>query len=94
MEVPMSTILSILARYKERTRARFLEVVLQEAAVPEKVAIPRSPEEALRLGILLGRHEGYREGLVDGTKLGLDVGCEAADAVMSQPVIFGPTGLA
>lgn len=93
MEVPMPTVLAILMWYKEATKARFLEVMHRTPA-PPKGPLPVSPEEALKLGIMLGRREGYEEGLVAGTQLGLDVGWETAEALLCQPVVFGPVGLA
>ena len=87
----MSGALAVLSRYKGPIKARFLEVVQRS---PPVIPLPMEAEAALKLGLQLGRQEGYGEGLVDGTRLGLDAGMEAMDALLSQPVIFGPPGLA
>jgi len=88
VEELMPTALSILARYKDDAKRRFLSFIRQAAVVPPNVTIPTDAEEALKMGIRLGRQEGYSEGLVDGTRLGLDVGLETADELLKQPVIF------
>lgn len=85
----MPSALEVLARYKDRTKRRFMAFVGRAPAVPADTAVPTDAAAALRLGIQIGRREGYGEGLVDGTALGLDVGFETVDAMMSQPVIFG-----
>lgn len=90
----MITTLAILARYKDAAKQKFLALVGRSPTIPANVQVPSDPKEALRVGILIGRQEGYSEGLVDGTAMGLDVGLEAADAALSQPVIFGPVGMA
>lgn len=87
----MKSAVQILSTYKDRIRARFLAVA-KRTGLPAGVKIPDDPQEALKLGLALGRKEGYGEGLVDGTTLGLDVGLEAVDAMMSQPVILVPGG--
>jgi len=85
----MPTTTQVLAAYRDATKRRFYEVVGRRAEVPPTVEVPADPAEALRLGVALGRREGYGTGLVDGTRLGLDVGLDALDAMLSQPVIFG-----
>jgi len=88
----MRTTAKILSGHRDAAQQRFFEVLQREVPVPE--GIPCDPEEALRMGMALGRKEGYGTGLVDGTKLGLDVGLEAVDEMLNQPVIFGPAGIA
>lgn len=90
----MATTLAILARYKDAMKQRFLTVVGRAPTIPISVNVPADPEEALRLGIMIGRREGYGAGLVDGTELGFDVGVEAAELALAQPVILGPVGRA
>jgi len=84
----------ILANYKETVKRRFFEVIGRKATVPLSLVIPLDPRAALELGMEMGRRSGYGDGLLDGTSLGLDVGLEAADEILSQPVIFGPPGAA
>ena len=88
----MRSAVQILADYRDAAKQRFLDVIGRTATVPED--IPTDPEAALRMGVALGRKEGYGTGLVDGTKLGLGVGLEAVDEMLAQPVIFGPVGQA
>ena len=78
----------ILAAYKERVRSRFLSVIRRKENLPVKLIVPSDPQEALLLGIHLGRKEGYSEGLVEGTSLGMDVGMDAVDEMLSQPVFL------
>ena len=85
----MTTALTILAQYKKAVKQKFLAVVGRTPTVPTGIQVPLDPAEALRMGILIGRQEGYGEGLVDGTTLGLDVGMETMGALLNQPVIFG-----
>lgn len=89
----MRTTVEILASYRNCIKQRFFEVVGRKADVPSTLAVPSDPQEALRLGMALGRQEGYGDGLVDGTKLGLDLGLEAVDAMLSQSVILGQLGM-
>lgn len=84
----------ILGSFKEATRKRFLAYLSQGVDIPQGLAVPNDPHEALRLGYMLGRKEGYGNGLVEGTELGLDVGLEAMDVLTSQPVVFGEPGVA
>ena len=86
----MRNAVQILATYRDAAKERFLEILGRTSKVPED--IPLDPEAALRMGMALGRREGYGTGLVDGTKLGLGVGLEAVDEMLNQPVIFGPAG--
>ena len=90
----MTTALEILAQYKSTMKQKFMDMVRLAPRVPPHTRVPLDPEEAMRMGILIGRKEGYSMGLVDGTTLGLDVGVEAVDAMLSQPVIFGSMGVA
>lgn len=92
MEVPVLVALSILQSYKESIREHFN--AFAHKPVLASLAASKSPEEALRLGVLLGRQEGYEEGLVEGTRLGLTVGLDAVDAMMAQPVVLSPGGSA
>jgi len=80
----------ILATYRESAKRRFLEVLGRTNELPED--IPSDPKAAMMMGMTLGRREGYGTGLVDGTKLGLDVGLGTVDEMLNQPVIFGPAG--
>jgi len=84
----------ILANYKEAVKRRFFEAVGRKALVPPSLVIPLDPRAALELGMEMGRRSGYGDGLLEGTSLGLDVGLEVADEMLSQPVIFGPPGMA
>lgn len=86
----MRSALQILAGCRDAARVRFFDVIRRTTTVPDD--IPEDPEAALRMGVALGRREGYSTGLVDGTKIGLDVGMEAVDEMLAQPVIFGPGG--
>jgi hypothetical protein len=88
----MRTTGQILASYRAALKQRFYEVIGQ--ATDPSVSVPTDPSEALKLGITLGRKEGYSNGLVDGTQLGLDVGLDAVDEMLAQPVIFGTPGAA
>ena len=85
----MPTTAQILHRYKRAVQQRFFEILGRTTATPAGLVVPSDPAEALALGMKLGRREGYGTGLVDGTALGLDVGLEAVDAMMCQPVIIG-----
>lgn len=85
-----STALAVLRRYKDATRQRFFTLVRKDPEVPTTLQIPADPAEAIKMGIRIGRQQGYGEGLVDGTKLGLDVGLETMEEALCQPVIFGP----
>jgi hypothetical protein len=89
----MLTTAEILASYRDAMKRRFLAVVRRRPVVPRTLVVPADPQAALRLGLKLGRSSGYGEGLVDGTKLGLDVGLESVDAMLCQPVIFGQGGV-
>lgn len=84
-----TTALAVLRRYREITRRRFFAIIKKDPEVPN-IQIPADPEEAIKMGIRIGRQQGYGEGLVDGTKLGLDVGLETMEEALCQPVIFGP----
>ena len=88
----MPDVMEVLARYKESTRSSYAAFLGR--AVTPVVPVPKDAAEALRLGILLGRQEGYGEGLVQGTKLGMDVSQEVMEALLAQPVFFGTVGLA
>lgn len=88
VEVLMPTALAILARYRDDAKRRFLSFAGQAPVVPANVAVPTDALAALKMGIQIGRKEGYGEGLVDGTQLGLDVGVEAAEEMLRQPVIL------
>jgi len=88
----MRSAVQILADYRDTAKQRFLDVIGRAAMMPE--IIPLDPEAALRMGVALGRKEGYGTGLVDGTRLGLNVGLEAVDEMLAQPVIFGSAGQA
>ena len=87
----MTTTLTILGRYKESMKKKFLDLVHREPHVPLGLAVPLDPEEALQMGIQMGRQEGYGEGLLDGAQLGLDVGQDVMETVLCQQVIFGST---
>jgi len=90
----MPTTMQILRTYKLRVQRRFFEILARHSAPPTGLIVPSDPQKALELGMQLGRNEGYGTGLVDGTALGLDVGLEAVDAMLSQPVLLGPIGVA
>ena len=85
----MPTAAQILKQYKRAVQMRFFEVLSRTTPTPVGLVVPSDPAEALALGMVLGRRDGYGTGLVDGTALGLDVGLEAVDAMMCQPVIIG-----
>ena len=86
----MRSTVQILANYRDTAKQRFLDVIGRVSSVPDH--IPTDPEAAMRMGMALGRKEGYGTGLVDGTKLGLGVGLDAVDEMLNQPVIFGSVG--
>jgi hypothetical protein len=89
----MRTTTQILASYRDRVKQRFVEMTTRRVeSLPAD--IPTDPKQALELGLAMGRREGYSTGLVDGTQLGLDVGLEAVDEMLSQPVFFGTYGMA
>lgn len=90
----MRTTTEILASYRDAIRRNFYEFIGRSGDLPPTMAIPADPRAALLLGMQVGRKQGYGSGLVDGTQLGLDVGLEAVDAMLSQPVIFGTPGAA
>lgn len=90
-DVKMPDVLEVLTHYKEVTRRKFRAFLGREPVVPPQVTIPQDVAEALRLGIQIGRSEGYGEGLVEGTMLGLDVSHEVVEAMMTQPVILSST---
>jgi len=90
----MQTTTEILASYRDAIRRRFYEFVGRTDDLPSTMDIPADPQEAMLLGLRMGRKQGYGSGLVEGTQLGLDVGLEAVDAMLSQPVIFGTPGSA
>ena len=79
-EAVSQTVLVVLDQYRTKAERRFQEFLQQP--------IPETSSEALRRGILQGRQEGYSEGLVDGARLGLTVGFETMEALLSQPVVF------
>lgn len=84
----MRTTAQILASHRDRVRGRYFQVVGRQPHAPRVGHVPSDPQKALEMGIILGRKEGYAEGLVDGTQLGLDVGLEAVDEIMAQPVFL------
>jgi len=88
----MRTTPQILASYRDAVRTRFFEFIGRKTQNPAHV--PRDPKEAMKLGIALGRQQGYGSGLVDGTQLGLDVGLETVDEMLTQPVILSHPGRA
>lgn len=88
----MRTTVEILGHYKDAMKRRFMALAHRRADPAPDILVPDDPTEAMRLGIAMGRREGYGEGLVDGTQLGFDVGMDTVDELLSQPVIFGSPG--
>lgn len=73
----LETLHSLLEHSRQRLWYRFR--ALRGLPAPE-VNVPRSPDEALRLGYHMGLQAGYGKGLVDGVDLGLDVGAYPPNA--------------
>jgi len=88
----MRTSAQILASYREVVKRKFFALIGR--STPMKEDLPQDPHAAWELGMSQGRKEGYGSGLVDGTQLGLDVGLDAVDEMLAQPVIFGSVGSA
>lgn len=82
----MPGVLEVLTQYKEVTRLKFQKLMGREPVLPPQLEVPQDAAAALRLGIQIGRSEGYGEGLVEGAQLGLDVSKETVEAVLRKPV--------
>ncbi len=80
----MPTALAVLARYKDSIQRGFRAFLSQAPAIPPNVQIPTDAEEAFRLGLKLGRGDGYSHGLTVGVQIGLDVSMETAVEMARQ----------
>lgn len=69
---------------KPKMQQRFNEVVQSPAPPPDN--LPASAADAWREGFRRGKAQGYGDGLVDGTELGMDAALETLDVLLCQPV--------
>lgn len=77
---------NVLSKRKPQVQALYLQRVQEQVPLPSGLSLPTDPQEALNIGLRLGRSSGYGDGLVDGTELGLDVVLEVMDTLMDRPV--------
>lgn len=71
---------------KPKMQQRYKDVTNAPAPAAPTDQLPTDAEEAWRVGFQQGKAQGYGDGLVDGTELGLDVAQGAIAAILSQPV--------
>lgn len=90
----MTTPMSILARYKSAVKARFTAFCGGNAdvSIPPQTRVPANPQDAILLGILIGRQQGFSSGLLEGVQLGLKVSSESQQPPLCPPFTQTPYG--